>query len=116
MGRKSTVLLEVNISGDATKHGFAPQQVEAAMLDVAQLEHIRVCGLMAMASREGDLAAARQDFIRLRTLRDALRTKCPTSVSLDQLSMGMSGDFPVAVEEGATMVRVGSALFEGVPR
>jgi uncharacterized pyridoxal phosphate-containing UPF0001 family protein len=71
---------------------------------------------MAMAGRAGDLAGAREDFVRLRTLRDRLQDTCPETIRLDELSMGMSGDFPIAVEEGATMVRVGSALFEGIAR
>ena len=80
----------------------------------AGLEHLQICGLMAMAGREGDRGSARADFARLRVLRDQLQRNCPTSVSLHELSMGMSGDFDVAIEEGATMVRVGSALLEGV--
>ena len=69
---------------------------------------------MAMASWGGTLDEARGDFVRLRTLRDRLATCCPPEISLTHLSMGMSGDFAVAIEEGATLVRVGSALFEGV--
>jgi uncharacterized pyridoxal phosphate-containing UPF0001 family protein len=69
---------------------------------------------MGMAALEGGLEAARRDFAALRTLRDRLRRSCPADVTLDELSMGMSGDFPVAIEEGATIVRVGSALFEGI--
>ena len=57
---------------------------------------------------------ARQDFIRLRKLRDKLAASCPPEISLDELSMGMSGDFEVAIEEGATLVRIGSALYEGI--
>jgi len=69
---------------------------------------------MCMASLEGGLEAARRDFAALRKLRDRLRPHCPEGVCLDELSMGMSGDFEVAIEEGATMVRIGSALFEGL--
>jgi len=78
------------------------------------LPQLHVCGLMAMASWGGTLDEARGDFVRLRTLRDRLAARCPPEISLDHLSMGMSGDFEVAIEEGATLVRVGSALFEGV--
>ena len=67
-----------------------------------------------MAGLAGDTVAARADFERLRNLRDHLRLNCPDSISLDELSMGMSRDFELAIEEGATMVRVGSALFDGV--
>ena len=69
-----------------------------------------------MASLTGDRVAARRDFVQLRELRDRLQENCPATVSLAELSMGMSRDFEIAVEEGATLIRVGSALFEGVPR
>lgn len=114
VGRALDVLLEVNVSGDATKTGFVPDEVEPLFPQIVRLPQLRVCGLMAMASWGGTLDEARRDFVRLRTLRDRLAAVCPPQVSLAQLSMGMSGDFEVAVEEGATLVRVGSALLEGV--
>jgi pyridoxal phosphate enzyme (YggS family) len=107
------VLLEVNTSGEDAKDGLPPAEVEPLLGAVARYRHIVVRGLMCMASLEGGLAAARRDFAALRQLRDRLRKNCPTEVTLDELSMGMSGDFEVAIEEGATIVRVGSALFEG---
>ncbi len=110
------ILLEVNISGDAAKHGFSPTEVEDALPVVAELPHVAVQGLMAMAGLDGDRDSARRDFAALRDLRDRLRRNCPAGIGLDELSMGMSRDFQVAIEEGATLVRVGSALFEGVPR
>jgi uncharacterized pyridoxal phosphate-containing UPF0001 family protein len=67
-----------------------------------------------MASREGDVSVARNDFRRLRELRDQLRESADTPIALGDLSMGMSGDFEVAVEEGATIVRIGSLLFDGI--
>lgn len=108
------VLLEVHISGDEAKHGFDPGAVGPYMEEVANLKHVEVRGLMGMASLEGGLDAARRDFSALRELRDRSRHNCPEGVRLDELSMGMSGDYEVAIEEGATIVRVGSALFEGV--
>ncbi len=108
------VLLEVNISGDDAKHGFAPDELPVILPQLAELKQLHVQGLMAMARLAGDAEAARRDFAALRELRDRLRPGCPAEVGLDQLSMGMSRDFEVAIEEGATMVRVGSALFEGV--
>lgn len=108
------LLLEVNISGEAAKHGFAPDAIEPLLGELAGYHHVGVRGLMCMASLEGGLDAARRDFAALRLLRDRLRPQCPPGVSLDDLSMGMSGDFEVAIEEGATIVRVGSALFEGI--
>jgi pyridoxal phosphate enzyme (YggS family) len=108
------VLLEVNISGDAAKHGFAPGELPDVLARLATLPLVRVRGLMAMASAEGGLSTARRNFADLRALRDRWRGACPPGTSLDELSMGMSGDFEVAIEEGATIVRIGSALFEGV--
>jgi uncharacterized pyridoxal phosphate-containing UPF0001 family protein len=67
-----------------------------------------------MASLEGGQDTARRDFAALRKLRDRMRSHCPPEIVLDELSMGMSGDYETAVEEGATIVRIGSALFEGV--
>jgi pyridoxal phosphate enzyme (YggS family) len=114
LGRDVPILLEVNISGDRSKHGFSPEEVSRVLPEVAGLARARVRGLMAMAGREGDVDSARRDFTRLRELRDRLLAELPAGMSLDELSMGMSGDFETAVEEGATIVRVGSALFEGV--
>jgi PLP dependent protein len=108
------ILLEVNISGDSKKHGFTPDEMESRLVDIDEFDRVQVRGLMTMAGREGDLDSARRDFARLRELRDQLRRDLPDGISLDDLSMGMSGDFEAAIEEGATIVRVGSALFEGV--
>lgn len=106
------LLLEVNVSGDASKHGFQPDELEPLGVQLAGLDHISVRGMMCMAGREGDLDSARRDFALLRHLRDQLRSVWPENLGLHELSMGMSGDFEVAIEEGATMVRVGSLLFE----
>ncbi len=104
----------MNISGEAAKHGFAPEAIEPFLAEVAGYRNVAVRGLMCMAGLEGGLETARRDFAALRELRDRLRPRCPPGVTLDELSMGMSGDFEVAIEEGATIVRVGSALFEGI--
>jgi pyridoxal phosphate enzyme (YggS family) len=110
----SHVLIEVNTSGDASKNGVPPADV-ASLLEVAAASpHVSVAGLMTMAALDGGDDVARRNFASLRTLRDALVVDCPDNVSLAELSMGMSGDFEVAIEEGATIVRVGSALFEGI--
>ena len=113
-GQVLDVLIEINVSGDVSKTGFSPQDVEPLLSQIAQLPHLRVRGLMAMARWGGTLDDARRDFVRLRELRDRLAASCPPEISLQELSMGMSGDFEVAIEEGATLVRVGSALYEGV--
>lgn len=110
----SPVLLEVNVSGDATKHGFAPDELEGLAESLARLRGIDLRGLMAMAGREGSLDDARREFAQMRALRDRLRTAWGGRWQLDELSMGMSGDYEAAIEEGATLVRVGSALFEGL--
>lgn len=108
------VLLEVNISGETAKHGFAPDAIEPFLAELPGYPNVSVRGLMCMAGLEGGPDEARRDFAALRTLRDRLRPNCPPSVTLNDLSMGMSGDFEAAVEEGATIVRIGSALFEGI--
>jgi hypothetical protein len=108
-------LLEVNISGDTAKHGLAPGEMAAAIEAIAPLGGLQVVGLMAMASYGNRGEAARRDFAALRQLRDRLvEDGLPANVRLDDLSMGMSGDFPQAIAEGATIVRIGSRLFAGL--
>ncbi len=102
-------LLEVNVSGEGSKSGFAPSQAEAAVLEVSGLEGIELKGLMTMAPAR-DAQAARRTFSGLRDLRDGLRAR--TGVGLDVLSCGMSGDFEIAVEEGSTLVRLGRIVFD----
>ncbi|WP_233200447.1 YggS family pyridoxal phosphate-dependent enzyme [Blastopirellula marina] len=106
--------IEVNISGDDAKGGFPPADIAPALRQIAALKRLRIVGLMGMASLEGGRTQAQKDFAGLRELRDQLRSDCPEEVSLDELSMGMSHDFDLAIREGATMVRVGSSLFEGL--
>ncbi|MCG8583887.1 MAG: YggS family pyridoxal phosphate-dependent enzyme [Pirellulales bacterium] len=108
------VLIEVNVSGEEAKHGFAPSDVAPSLDALSQLEHVEIAGLMCMARRGSQGDEARRDFAALRELRDRLATNCPDATSLSELSIGMSGDFAEAIREGATIVRVGSALFEGV--
>ena len=113
---KAPILLEVNVTGETAKHGFAPAEVPRCLDELAALRHVEVRGLMCMAALEGGPDTARRDFAALRTLRDKLRTNCPPEFHLDELSMGMSSDYEIAIREGATIVRVGSALFEGLPQ
>jgi pyridoxal phosphate enzyme (YggS family) len=113
--RPLPVLLEVNASREASKHGFAPEEVPALAGRVAGLARVRVTGLMTMAAPAECPKAARPTFAELRRLRDRLNADLPPERRLTELSMGMSGDFEVAIEEGATMVRLGSVLFEGLP-
>ena len=114
LSRRVPILLEVNVSGDATKHGLEADAIEPFLDDLAGYQHVELRGLMCMASFAGGLDTARRDFGALRNLRDRLRPNCPDYVKLQELSMGMSGDFEAAIQEGATIVRIGSLLFEGV--
>lgn len=114
LDRNVDVLLEVNISDDAAKTGLGANDVAPLLRTVGDYRHVSIRGLMAMASLEGGAAAARRDFAALRQLRDRLAVEVPRGGTLDALSMGMSDDFQIAIEEGATIVRVGSALFEGI--
>ena len=110
------VLLEVNISGDANKHGFDPSVVGALLERLPDWTHLHFAGLMGMASLDGGREQAQRDFARLRELQTVWQAQCPDGITLDELSMGMSGDYDLAIVEGATMVRVGSAIFEGIDR
>ncbi len=111
-GTPVPVLLEVNCSGEASKGGFAPEDVPALSDKLVSLAGVEVRGLMTMAAYADDPQAARPTFAALRGLRDALRAR--TGLPLAELSMGMSNDFEIGVEEGATFVRVGTTLFEGL--
>ncbi|MEI6240818.1 MAG: YggS family pyridoxal phosphate-dependent enzyme [Planctomycetia bacterium] len=116
-GRSCDALVEVNLAGDPERTGLREEDVAPLLEAAATHPHVRVRGLMGMASvPEGPEASstARRQFARLRELRDRLRTTAPPTVSLDELSMGMSEDFVEAILEGATLVRVGSALWDGV--
>ncbi|WP_235879933.1 YggS family pyridoxal phosphate-dependent enzyme [Polyangium aurulentum] len=106
-GRVIEVLVEVNVGGEASKSGCAPEAVGALLAAVKRAEHLRVKGLMAIPPYADDPEAARPFFTRLRALRD----EHGGPSLLPELSMGMSHDFPVAIEEGATLVRVGTAIF-----
>ena len=106
------VLAEVNVSGDATKQGLQASEVGEFLQQIATYEHLQIQGLMCMAAREGDEQTIASNFAALRTLRDDLTSQMAGEVDLSQLSMGMSGDFEIAIREGATIVRVGSVLFE----
>ena len=108
--RTLRVLLQVNVSGEAQKGGLAPDALPALLEASRSWQGLRVTGLMAIPAAATDPEASRPAFARLRKLRDALRD-APGGGDLDQLSMGMSGDFEVAIEEGATIIRVGTALF-----
>jgi len=109
-GLVQSVLLQVNVSGESSKHGFAPTEVRDVLIDTSTMAHVQVEGLMTMAPY-GRPEEARWVFRELKELRDSLREMPLNGVELDELSMGMTNDFRVAVEEGSTIVRVGRALF-----
>jgi pyridoxal phosphate enzyme (YggS family) len=104
------VLIEINTSGEATKHGLQPREAETLMKSFLAIPRIRVCGLMTVAEYVENPEDVRASFVLLRTLRDELRRRYPEA-PLAELSMGMTNDYEVAVEEGATIVRLGTALF-----
>lgn len=110
-GKVLTGLLEVNLGGEASKHGFAPESLAEAAAPLAALEHLRISGLMAIPPPGDDAEASRPWFRRLSELRDTLAARSEWQGRLTALSMGMSDDFEVAVEEGATHVRIGTLLF-----
>ncbi|HEX8199840.1 MAG TPA: YggS family pyridoxal phosphate-dependent enzyme [Isosphaeraceae bacterium] len=112
MADPPSACLQVNVSGETTKHGWSPEALFGDAGLFAACRHLPIVGLMTMAALGTTAEAARPAFARLRALRDALRAE--TGLALNELSMGMSHDYEVAIEEGATLIRVGSALFEGV--
>ena len=111
LGLHPRVLLEVNVSGEGSKHGFAPEALERGLEELLALPRLQVEGFMTMAPLAPEAEASRPFFAALRTLRDRLAEQA--GIPFPTLSMGMSGDYEVAVEEGATLVRVGSAIFGG---
>ncbi|MBM4127028.1 MAG: YggS family pyridoxal phosphate-dependent enzyme [Nitrospira sp.] len=110
-GRAQDVLLEVNVGGESTKAGFRPNELVRLVAMMAPLTHLRIKGLMAIPPPTVEAESARPYFIRVRELAQAVVAERIPGVSMDELSMGMSNDYAVAVEEGATLVRIGSAIF-----
>jgi len=108
-GMRPRVLLEVNVAGEASKHGFSPETLRRDLEAALSLGRLTIEGLMTIPPLAPEAEASRQYFVALRKLRDQLEAEF--NVRLPQLSMGMSGDFPIAIEEGATLVRVGTAIF-----
>lgn len=109
LGIVMPILIQVNVAGETTKHGVAPEDVFALAQAVAALPHLRGDGLMTIAPQTNDPASVRPIFTQMRSLRDHIRERFPARWG--ELSMGMSDDFAIAVEEGATIVRVGRAIF-----
>jgi len=114
-GRSLDVLVQVNTSGEESKYGVEPAKAAALVRELAAFDTLRVRGLMTLAVFSEESERVRACFRRLRELRDRLRDEAPDGVALDELSMGMSGDYALAIEEGSTEVRVGTAIFGARP-
>jgi len=110
-GKVQDILLQVNLAGEETKSGAAPGDTENLLREIGKMPNLRVLGLMTMPPWLTDPEAVRPYFRALRELRDRLRAACLVAGDLPELSMGMTGDFETAVAEGATLVRVGTAIF-----
>lgn len=105
------VLLQVNLSGEATKHGLGVEEWERALPAIWELPLLRIEGLMTMGPLGGDEAAVRRCFAGLRRFRDKIRAEMDAPEYFRHLSMGMSDDYPFAIQEGATLLRIGTAIF-----
>ena len=116
LGERQRVLLEVNVSGEESKDGFSPASLKSNWAEILDLQHVEIQGLMTMAPHSADKESARPFFGQLRELRDELVVDSEGRLVLPELSMGMSGDFEIAIEEGATLIRIGSRVFEGLER
>jgi pyridoxal phosphate enzyme (YggS family) len=111
LGRTCDILVQVNISGEATKSGTTEGEALQLVRDISALPHVRVRGLMTMPPFFDDPEAARPFFAELRRLSGLIAAEGIPGASMDELSMGMSGDFEAAIQEGATLVRVGTSIF-----
>jgi PLP dependent protein len=113
LGKKLTVLIEINVGGEAAKNGVAPgsRDLEELLLAGAELQRLQFCGLMTIPPFTDDPQHARLYFRELRQLRDHINARRLAAVNMSELSMGMSHDFEIAIEEGSTCVRLGTAIF-----
>ncbi len=109
LGLTTRVYLEVNLGDESSKHGFSAEELRAQLEALHAMKRLEIQGLMCIPPFDDDPEKSRPHFVRLRTLRDELEKT--SGIPLPLLSMGMSHDFEIAIEEGATMVRVGSAIF-----
>jgi PLP dependent protein len=114
-GRSIPVLLQVNTTGEEMKHGFLPDAVGSAAEEIAKLSGVKIEGLMTIGPFTEDKQRIRDSFRRLRTLRDQLKAHYGQA-DLHFLSMGMTGDFEIAIEEGADLIRIGTGIFGERPR
>jgi pyridoxal phosphate enzyme (YggS family) len=105
------ILVQVNISGEGTKAGISAEEAPGLISEISRMECLSIKGLMTMPPYFYQPEKVRPFFAALRQLRDEIKNQAPANVSMQELSMGMTGDFEVAIEEGATLVRVGTAIF-----
>jgi PLP dependent protein len=110
-GQKINILIEVNVSGEETKNGIQADDAINLIKDISKLDNISVRGLMTMAPYSANPDDSRPHFRALRNLRDNIIREDITGINMEELSMGMTDDFEVAIEEGATIVRIGRAIF-----
>lgn len=111
VGRTVDVLLQLHVAKEETKFGFLPEEIEA-LDNLEDLKHVRICGVMGMASNTDDMERVRADFHRIREIFDHLRSGFfAGKVEFRVLSMGMSHDYPIAIEEGSTLIRLGTSIF-----
>ncbi|MFM7116473.1 MAG: YggS family pyridoxal phosphate-dependent enzyme [Planctomycetota bacterium] len=113
-GKSIDVLLEVNISAESAKHGFQPEELIAAVPKIFGLTSLRIRGLMGMSGLEAIGQEKQNQFASLRILLERVREEFPEARDWRELSMGMTDDFPAAIAEGSTLLRIGSALFAGL--
>lgn len=113
LGKRLPVLIEINVGGESAKSGVGPEshELEDVLQAAPQLEHLKICGLMTIPPFTDDPQQARPYFRSLRKLRDQIAARRLSNVGMQVLSMGMSHDFEVAIEEGSTCVRIGTAIF-----
>ena len=104
--------LQVNISGEESKHGFSVDELDTVLADIAQLDKIKIVGLMTMAPFEASQEELQDIFSKTHQLQKQLENKQLKNMPFSELSMGMSRDFEVAIENGATYVRIGSSFFK----
>ncbi len=111
IGKVQPILIQVNIGKEASKSGIAAEDVQKLIADISELDHVSVQGLMVIPPFYNEPEKVRPFFSGLRELRDQIEKAALPNVEMKELSMGMTGDFEVAIEEGATLVRVGTAIF-----
>ncbi|GIX06893.1 MAG: YggS family pyridoxal phosphate enzyme [Candidatus Poribacteria bacterium] len=111
LGRRPRLLIQVNVTGEPSKHGISPDRLKRLLDQAAPYEHVSIEGLMTIGPLTEDTETIRSAFRRLRELAEAVRQANYPNVQMRHLSMGMSNDYEIAVEEGATMVRLGTAIF-----